>query len=235
MDLAAIADGLELKATVEALVATDREYVEHVYYLVNRIRDCNPPPVANWEGDTGGAAKLRAALLLPAAVRVAEGKAAGWVPTLNSKGWVAFAAHLIALDALLRHGDPLRASRRLAERAGEDNDALHHGKWQRAKRDAEADGKEAPELKDVPRKDLKNEARLQRNVEYFETHLEATGETVGEMLQVLDRCVDDLAKPREVRQLKNRLVFQPRYITEADRRDVDRRLRAAEAEDDWLA
>tara|TARA_Y100000748_G_scaffold240810_1_gene204992 strand:+ start:59 stop:823 length:765 start_codon:yes stop_codon:yes gene_type:complete len=251
MHLTAIADALELKNTVEVLAATDREFVEHCFYLTNRLRDCLLPAVANWEGDTGGAAKMRAASLLPAAVRAAEGKAAGWIPSLNSKGWVAFAAHLIALGALLRHGDPLCASRRLAEKAAEANDAFHHGAWQRAKRAAESEGegqgegegegegqgqaRDLPKLADVPRKDLHNEARLRQYLAYWETHLEAARETVEEMLDVLGGCVDSLEKPRKLREHKDRLFFQPGYLTEAARRDMERDLRAADAEDDWLA
>ena len=235
MALTDVANSLELKNAIEELAANDRAFVEHYRHLVSLLKDCYLPSFGNWAGQTGGASKILAPELLPHAVRVAEGRAAGCVLSLDSKGWATFAAHLIALDALLRNGDPLKASRRLADAAAADNDSFHYSMFQREKRDAEAKGEPLPTLQDVPRQDLKDEVGNLKDVAYFEAHLDAARETVAKMIDVLDDCVGNLKKPHEVRELKDTLVFPPHYTPKAERKEAERKNRAKEAEDDWLA
>lgn len=219
----------ELVAAVEKEAGNDGSLVKSVFYCINKIKDTTGPSKS---GFAATAAKLRQMNLVAKAIDVIDGK--GRVRSLQGQGWGPFVSHLVALAGLLEHGNPLRASRRVADEAAAKNDVLRHGLWARAKLNARTEGKEEPKLDDVVLKDIANFALLKKHETYFEDNVETAKEVVNELLTMIAEGINEDESPR-VSELKLKLRFEPGYLTEKVRNEMQRGLRAAEAEDDWLA
>ena len=228
MDLRDLVASPELVAAVDKEVGNQAVLVKSVFYCINKIGDNNGP---SRSGFAATAAKLRKMDLVAKAVDVVEGK--GRVRSLQGQGWGPYVAHVLALAGLLEHGNPLRASRQVADEAAAKNDELRHGLWSRAKIAARAEGAPEPKLQDIELKDISNCAKLTKHAGYFEDHLESTKDVVHELLKMLSDSIDKEEAPR-VAELKSKLRFEPGYLTQAVRDEMQRGLRAAEADDDWL-
>mgnify|MGYP007101759200 FL=1 len=224
----------EVDDVAGATLAEDKTFLRVVFHVLNLVSDCKAPSVAGWAGDRGHAIKLREATnLVDTVAKVVNGSS--WRSSLTSSGWKEFVAHLCALYALLKHGSPGRAARRLAEAACEENDQLHRGMWAREKQSARANDRPEPKLDEVFRKDVSNQARYDKYVSFFEYHTKPIEETVGEMLMAVRQSMSTETKPNEVVALKGTLPVEPGHQTEAKRAQVARDMRAKEADDDdWL-
>ena len=209
----------------------DKIFLRVVFHVLNLISDCKAPSVAGWAGDRGHAIKLREAYSMESSVaKVVNGSS--WRISLTSSGWKEFVAHLCALYALLRHGNPERAARRLAEAACDENDQFHRGMWEREKQSARANNRPEPKLDEVFRKDVAAQAEYDKIVSFFEDRAKHIEETVGEMLMAVRQSMSTETKPNEVVALKETLPVEPGHETETTRKLLARHMRAKAADDD---
>tara|TARA_Y100000768_G_scaffold107564_1_gene78963 strand:- start:1697 stop:2395 length:699 start_codon:yes stop_codon:yes gene_type:complete len=215
-------------------IQDDAAFLRIFFHTLNIIADCKPPAVTGWGGDRGHALKLRETTNLFATItNVIHGTC--WRTTLTSRGWKEFVSHLCALYAMIKYGYPQHAASRLAKEAKKQNDILQKGIWEREKSAALSYQKSAPELKDVPRKDVANQAKFDRYVAFFKDHVDLLEETVGHMLLAIRVAMTTDCKPNDVIGLKGTLPVEPGYQTERERMAESREIRAKEAasDDEW--
>lgn len=225
-----------LEATSEEVqseigVQGDAVFLRIFFHTLNILADCKAPSVAGWSGDRGHALKLRETTNFSDAItKVIHGSC--WRATLTSKGWKEFVSHLCALYAMVKFGYPQNAASRLAAEATKENDILQRGIWEREKSAAIAYQKTAPELQDVARKDVANQAKYDAYVAFFEDCVDSLEETVGHMLLAIRVAMSTESKPNDVLALKGTLPVEPGYQTEKERMAELREIRAKEAASD---
>lgn len=228
--LAAASEEVVMAATMHE----NAQFLKIFFHTLNIVADCKPPTVAGWSGDRGQALKLREASNISNVIaNIVKGDT--WRTSLTSKGWKEFTAHLCALHAMLKYGEPKDKALHLAVKAKFQNDQLQKGVWQREQMSAVCVGGNIPKLEDVPRRDVAGQVKYDRYVAFFEKHDEPLKETLGHMLLALRQAMSTDCKPNDVVALKGTLPVEPGYQTEKERMEEAREIRAKEAEsdDEW--